>query len=500
MLFSLAVLGVIIHYSFTENTIRNQEEILQLKIDNLGHHTHDALLQHTDTIRQELLTGLDTGQRKAGRLDQAAAKLTSLIDGDKLFNSILIAETKSRKILLQTKSKSAVSFPPLPPETESAEPFSLTRVDDHFFLFWQPPLPDHSIMVALEVNRHEFEAALSGLFAIDQAILFLVDADKEPLLTIDHAQGTLCTDFESHHLESCQHGFNSLTNNNTYLYQHRDLFLGNHLYLLVADSYFPQENKALKNRITTGILVVGWLLIWAILIFAHKISSPITKLSQTTHDMIALNYDTEIKIPSATNEIEELYRNFEIMRKELKDLVTKDSLTKLHNRRYLMHVFEIAAQKAHRMEQRLSCIMLDIDWFKKINDNHGHVCGDAVLKEIGRIIIDTTRPYDTSGRYGGEEFIIILPETDADQALIIAERLRHKIADSRVKYGDTTIACTISLGVATFVPLKAESPNRIITNADFALYKAKRTGRNRTVLFEEGMATCHDCRIQAYPK
>lgn len=498
MIFSLIILGMIIHYSFTENTIRNGEEILRLKVENLSHHTQLTLREHTNDIRHTLRPYLNNGRIKEQQALDASQKLTAILNADRLLSAIFIADRNSGQVLIQATRQPENRYSVLSQSLmrNTTDSFFLADVDDKLFLSWQPFPHNNTIIAAAELNRKNFRFLFDSLFDINQSIIFLTDGNGKLLTTIDHAEDLTCKNFDAKLAETCTHGINTIPNSDGYLYRHQDLFFGNHTYLLINEDYFFKELHSLKNRIIIGILIVGWLLIWVIMIFAHKISSPITKLSQITHDIIVLNYDTELKTPKSTDEIGELYENFETMRRKLKDLITKDPLTHVYNRRFLMHVFEIATLKALRLEQAMSCIMLDIDFFKEVNDQHGHQCGDSVLSEIGRHILKTSRPYDTPARYGGEEFILILPDTDIDVAVIIAERLRESIAALQVKCGDKSIQCTISLGVADFIPHEADTPDAIIANADFALYEAKRKGRNQTVAYENGMSICHDCSAE----
>ena len=501
LIFSLVVLGLIIHFSFLENTIRNWEEILQLKTNNISYHLNYALELHTENIQHTLMPYLHEGRIDKQRIDEATKKLTSIIQSDRLINDIIITESKNRKIILHTSRHAKNSYT-VPPQalTYSNNSFSLISVDDKLLLSWLP-FPDHKSLIAtIELDRQEFKIAFHPLLAIDQAIFLLIDDNKQTIITIDHAEGLACDNFDVKLASTCNHGISSVQESDSYLYRHKQTFLGNHAYVLVNKKQFFKQLHSLNNRIITGILIVGWVFIWVILVFAHKISSPITKLSKITNDLIIHNYDSELQAHPSSDEIGELYQNFETMRRKLKDLINNDPLTNVYNRRYLMHVFELNVNKALRLEQPLSCIMFDLDFFKKVNDHYGHQCGDMVLKEIGRIIKEAIRPYDIAARYGGEEFIILLPETDNRQAYAMAERLRNTIAAKEMCNGDHSIRCTVSLGIACLAPNKSKTTEAIITNADFALYEAKRRGRNQTVLFKDGMTICHVCKVDSTDK
>ncbi|MFH2124035.1 MAG: diguanylate cyclase [Pseudomonadota bacterium] len=159
-----------------------------------------------------------------------------------------------------------------------------------------------------------------------------------------------------------------------------------------------------------------------------------------------------------------------------------DFLTGLSNRATLDNVFEKEMARTQRYHRELSLLFLDIDDFKQINDTFGHQAGDAVLQEVGAIINREKRLEDTAGRYGGEEFMIILPDTSKLDALIFAERVRVKIEQLALPYGDTIIRTTISGGLA-FWPGDATEKGALISCADQALYKAKKDGKNLISLF-----------------
>jgi diguanylate cyclase (GGDEF)-like protein len=126
--------------------------------------------------------------------------------------------------------------------------------------------------------------------------------------------------------------------------------------------------------------------------------------------------------------------------------------------------------------------MIDVDHFKRVNDQYGHLTGDMVLREVGRIITQSTREIDIAGRYGGEEFCVILPDTDKPGALQVAERIRSALADQKIKANDAMLHVHVSVGVATF-PEDALQMEEIMDKADWALYRAKKMGRNRVVGF-----------------
>jgi two-component system cell cycle response regulator len=157
-----------------------------------------------------------------------------------------------------------------------------------------------------------------------------------------------------------------------------------------------------------------------------------------------------------------------------------DGLTQVHVKRYLLEALDKELMRARRHLRELSFLMLDIDHFKKINDLHGHLAGDYVLKEVARIIQQRIRRDEVLARYGGEEFAVILPETNLEGARALADGLREKIEESRYVFQNETIRVTISIGVAMLSDDDKTSLD-LIKRADEKLYAAKRAGRNRVV-------------------
>ena len=157
-----------------------------------------------------------------------------------------------------------------------------------------------------------------------------------------------------------------------------------------------------------------------------------------------------------------------------------DGLTQVHVKRYLLEALDKELMRARRHMRELSFLMLDIDHFKKINDVHGHLAGDYVLKEVARIIQQRIRRDEVLARYGGEEFAIILPETTLQGAHALADGLREKIEDSRFVFQSETIRVTISIGAALLQDSDRTSLD-LIKRADEKLYAAKNGGRNRVV-------------------
>lgn len=172
-------------------------------------------------------------------------------------------------------------------------------------------------------------------------------------------------------------------------------------------------------------------------------------------------------------------------RERLEYLATYDELTELPNRDHFLSTFRDELHRADRYDNELTLILMDLDEFKKINDTYGHVMGDEVLEKIGDVILDHTRSADTAGRYGGEEFGILLPETSEEQAGKYAERLRQQIEEISLTTEDgESVSVTCSLGVSEMNKGDEEIKD-ILKRTDEALYEAKKHGRNEVVCWTD---------------
>ena len=169
---------------------------------------------------------------------------------------------------------------------------------------------------------------------------------------------------------------------------------------------------------------------------------------------------------------------------ELKVASRIDGLTGLFNRRYWQERFEQAYKLAKRREKPSTALMLDIDHFKKVNDTYGHQAGDSVIQSLAHLIKRCVRETDVAGRYGGEEFAVILTDSAVDNAVTVAERLRRLAEHSQVEHEGQIIKFNISVGLAEFSPL-CDSPMEWLERADQALYQAKQTGRNKYCVWQE---------------
>lgn len=165
----------------------------------------------------------------------------------------------------------------------------------------------------------------------------------------------------------------------------------------------------------------------------------------------------------------------------LYDRAVVDGLTRLYTKRHFTEQFATLFEQSARTVRPLGLIMIDIDYFKKINDTHGHLSGDIILAGVAEIVKNSTRKYDTAYRYGGEEMSVVLPEADVSKALRVARRIRKSVEENEfISDSGEVVPVTVSCGVASFRD-GMKSPQDLISSADEALYKAKETGRNKVV-------------------
>lgn len=170
----------------------------------------------------------------------------------------------------------------------------------------------------------------------------------------------------------------------------------------------------------------------------------------------------------------------------LRESNLRDAMTGLHNRRFLEEYVETLVATSQRRKSQISILMLDLDYFKMVNDNFGHDAGDAVLKALAKVLTQSVRASDMVIRYGGEEFLIILQDTAEITADAVSEKIRASVEALKVQVGGTTLQKTISIGISDF-PKDSETFWQAVKYADIALYRAKEEGRNRVVRFDKSM-------------
>ena len=171
---------------------------------------------------------------------------------------------------------------------------------------------------------------------------------------------------------------------------------------------------------------------------------------------------------------------------ELESIAKTDHLTGLPNRRTFMDALDKEMHRSSRNKRDTCLALIDLDFFKSVNDPYGHVGGDEVRTVVADTVKDMLREQDTPGRIGGEEFAVCLPETDADQAFLVAERIRTAVEQTQIEFDSKAFTVTASIGVAHMMP--GETRDKFIHRADTALYRAKHEGRNRVCLAPESLA------------
>lgn len=193
---------------------------------------------------------------------------------------------------------------------------------------------------------------------------------------------------------------------------------------------------------------------------------------------LAAIVETELQVGALTHARSELASDLDVARRQ----VFIDPLTQTWNRAGILEILQREYARARRTKTLVGVAMVDLDNFKDINDNYGHLTGDRVLRAAAERMIEAVRPYDAVGRYGGEEFLIVLAEREASRIASIAERVRANVAQRPVGMDRRTISISVSVGVAcSDTTLGAQDIHQLLQRADEALYSAKRNGRNRVV-------------------
>jgi diguanylate cyclase len=230
-----------------------------------------------------------------------------------------------------------------------------------------------------------------------------------------------------------------------------------------SDYYGRIQNYAHKIRQTSDVVQIIALLEEAL---------------RETHALHAANEVAAVRkqVSAAERRIEHLKGELELVNR----LVQEDQLTGALNRRGLDDALAREAARAERSGTALCVALIDIDNFKTINDTYGHQVGDVVLAHLIAIIKETIRTHDLIGRYGGEEFLLLLPESRIEEAVAVSSRLQRQLALNPLVWGSQKLAVTFSAGIAARIP--AESNEALIKRADLALYEAKRAGKNRVTV------------------
>jgi len=230
---------------------------------------------------------------------------------------------------------------------------------------------------------------------------------------------------------------------------------------------------------------IGSLLVVPIVLFDQNVGSLVLRAARRERRFTAREVGfCEIVAEAAANALERahLFESIQKANERLEYLAITDGLTGLYNHRHFHERLEEEFERARRYRVPLSCLMLDIDDFKQVNDTYGHLQGDNVLREMAARILRTVRKSDTVARYGGEEFVIIMPQTGAHGAAAEAERLRHVLGSAPYEGMPEEVRVTVSVGVAVLEQDAMRDCEAIIRVADGALYRAKHKGKNRIVV------------------
>lgn len=197
-------------------------------------------------------------------------------------------------------------------------------------------------------------------------------------------------------------------------------------------------------------------------------------------ELCTLFHNLENKVNERTKQLEQMNEQLLQTKDSLERVSQTDFLTNLANRRFILEKVEAEIKRFRRTNKAFSVIMADIDYFKKVNDTYGHDGGDLVLKEVALLLSQEARESDCVSRWGGEEFLLFLPETELAGAVQLAERIRQTVAQKEISYQDIVIKVTLSLGVAAYGK-EQETVDEVIKKADLAVYRGKQAGRNRVM-------------------
>ncbi|WP_157534167.1 bacteriohemerythrin [Moritella sp. JT01] len=264
----------------------------------------------------------------------------------------------------------------------------------------------------------------------------------------------------------------------------------------------------LEQRFYWVLILISSIVIFNTLLFTvlyHSVITPIRRITHALKQVTLGRYNQQINDYSSSDEIGAMYDAYETLRRKLlqadmsksmikrqqqslldrrkerdkyRELASRDTLTGALNRRKFNHILKQEIGFAKQDKQKLSLLLLDIDHFKNINDNFGHAGGDQVLLDFYETCFKSVKSSDVVARIGGEEFAILMPETNSAQAKIIAERVRHNISELKVAYGQDHIRLTVSIGLAQWHERDSLNAQEFITHTDKALYQAKHAGRN----------------------
>jgi diguanylate cyclase (GGDEF)-like protein len=262
--------------------------------------------------------------------------------------------------------------------------------------------------------------------------------------------------------------------------------------LVIAENYKDVFARLISSR-DRNILVVcsfGLLIGLAAYLFARQIIIPLTALTKGAQQVAIGDLDVCLPIQKndelgfATEVFNKMVAELQQSQAELERLATTDALTMLANRKQIMQNLRNHFDHFQRYSSEFSILMIDADNFKKINDTYGHLAGDAVLRKMAEILLETIRNVDMAGRYGGEEFLVILADSSGEKAQQAAERIREAINEHTFTYENSSVKVNVSIGVAR-ITKEDENESSLINRADKALYQAKGNGRDQVVFIDD---------------
>jgi diguanylate cyclase (GGDEF)-like protein len=262
--------------------------------------------------------------------------------------------------------------------------------------------------------------------------------------------------------------------------------------LYLVDGRSPEAGNAFAIRLAAPRVAI-------ISAEGTRFSEEERRIVQEVFDVLRVAEESESRYAELEQRMLALQRenlDLVVRNRALSEVSSRDTLTGLYNRWYVIEKIDTELNRALRHGSPMSLLMLDIDHFKRINDTWGHAAGDEVLKSVGKLLRDSCRVYDVPGRYGGEEFCIVLPETRMGNTAAVAERIRQRFETTQLPCGDgESIVITASIGIAGMdEPASNDilSPAALIDRADRALYSAKSRGRNRIETWDRSRMKCAD--------
>lgn len=252
--------------------------------------------------------------------------------------------------------------------------------------------------------------------------------------------------------------------------------------IIINDVAHHPQTKPVANELAAAGITA--LVVVPILLFEERLGSLVLRAARRGGSFAAREVRfCELIAESAANALERAYLLEDLKRAntELEHLARTDELTGLYNQRYFRQRLAEECSRAARYGSPLACMFMDVDNFKAVNDMYGHLVGDGVLRELGARTLRTTRAHDIVARYGGEEIVILLPQTDYDGAVTQAQRLLHTISDAPFPELPVEHRITVSIGLAMHDAAVKEDSDALLARADAALYEAKARGKNRIV-------------------